>query len=298
MHEDLRTQQMRQELENFLQIATAHIPQPGDLPRLRGIDIDGVTRPLNGVIGGDHIIYLDFARRFDLERRIREADSDTVREKLARNEHRAGILLADVAGHQTTDATLHIGFHHAFLTGVLYELDVYGEVTPHLFENLNTRFYKTANYTKFITMLYGEISETGEFAFLSAGHPPPVIYSREFGCLVDVEPDRLITYYPIGMFPSEEDVDRERVGDSYLLKKRYTVNELQLLSPGDIMILFTDGLQDLVQGIDHATPGRLEAILRSVHDRSAREITAAILAGLESDAPPEDDVSFVVVKRC
>jgi serine phosphatase RsbU (regulator of sigma subunit) len=298
MNEEQRAQQMRQELDNFLQIAVAHIPQPGDLPQLRGVDIHGVTRPLNGVIGGDHIVYLDFARRFDLERRIREASSAAVRAKLELNKHRAGILLADVAGHQTTDATLHIGLHHAFLTGVLYELDVYGEVTPHLFENLNTRFFQTANYSKFITMLYGEISETGDFAFLSAGHPPPVIYSREFGSLVDIGPDRLTTYYPIGMFPSEDDVDRERTGEGYLLKKRYTVNNLRLLSPGDIMVLFTDGLQELVQGIEGETSGRLEDLLRDAHDRPARQITSAILEALESEGPIEHDVSFVVVKRC
>ena len=298
MQDNSTTVDFRRELDNFLEIATAHIPQPGDLPRVPGIDVDGFSLPLNGAIGGDHIIYLDFARRFDLDRRIREAASAEVRERLARNRQRAGILLADVAGHQTTDATLHIGLHHAFLTGVLYELDLGGEITPRLFENLNSRFFQTANYSKYITMLYGEISADGTFAFISAGHPLPVIYSREFGRLVDIEPDRLRTYYPIGMFPSEASVDRARLGSEYLLKKRYTVNTLRLLSPGDILVLFTDGFQNWVRDEASGQPGRLEGLLRDVHDQPAAGITDAIKRELLAIPARDDDVSVIVVKRC
>ena len=222
-----------------------------------------------------------------------------MRERLEGNRHRAGILLADVAGHQTTDATLHIGLHHAFLTGVLYELDIHGEITPRLFENLNSRFFQTANYTKYITMLYGEISADGTFKFISAGHPAPVIYSREFGRLVDIEPDLMRTYYPIGMFPSEDSVDRERLGSAYMLKKRYTVNTLRLLSPGDILVLFTDGLQEADGEDEPPRPHRLERVLREVHDRPARDICDAIRQDLSLAAEPQgDDISVVIVKRC
>lgn len=299
MAEDRHLLDIQRELANFLEIASAHIPQPGDVPQVPGIDIAGLSLPLHGPIGGDHIIYLDFARRFDLDRRIREASSPQVRERLAGNRQRAGILLADVAGHQTTDATLHIGLHHAFLTGVLYELDIHGEITPRLFENLNSRFFQTANYTKYITMLYGEISADGTFKFLSAGHPAPVIYSREFGRIVDIEPGLMVAYYPIGMFPSEDSVDRERLGSHYMLKKRYTINTLRLLSPGDILVLYTDGLHEGEGEDDHPRPDRLEGVLRQVHDRAAREICAALREDLlTTHAAQSDDISVVIVKRC
>lgn len=298
MSDDRSARDILREMQNFLEIATAHIPQPGDIPRVPGIDIAGLSLPLNGPIGGDHIIYLDFARRFDLDRRIAEATSPQVRERLERNRHRAGILLADVAGHQTTDATLHIGLHHAFLTGVLYELDIQGEITARLFENLNSRFFQTANYSKYITMLYGEISAEGTFKFISAGHPAPVVYSREYSRFVDIEPDLMRTYYPIGMFPSEDSVDRERLGSAYMLKKRYTVNTLRLLSPGDILVLFTDGLQEADGEDENPRPTRLERVLRDVHDRSAQEICDAIRLDLLATAGPQtDDISIVIVKR-
>ena len=65
-----RVEQLTGELANFEEIAKYLIPQPGDLPRLKGIDIYGGTVPLNGVVGGDHLIYVDFKQRFDLETRI------------------------------------------------------------------------------------------------------------------------------------------------------------------------------------------------------------------------------------
>ena len=224
-----------------------------------------------------------------------------MRERLSATATRAGILLADVAGHQTTDATLHIGLHHAFLTGVLYELDIHGEITARLFENLNSRFFQTANYSKYITMLYGEISADGDLHVHSnAGHPAAGrVYSREFGRFVDIDADRQMrTYYPIGMFPSEDSVDRERLGSAYMLKKRYTVNTLRLLSPGDILVLFTDGLQEADGEDDNPRPARLERVLREVHDRTAQEICDAIRLDLLATAGPQtDDISIVIVKR-
>src|SRR4030095_14562603 len=61
------------ELDNFEQIAQFLLPQPGDLPRLQGVDVFGGTLALNGTIGGDHLIYVDFKHRFNLPARIEDA---------------------------------------------------------------------------------------------------------------------------------------------------------------------------------------------------------------------------------
>jgi len=50
-----------------------------------------------------------------------------------------------------------------------------------LFENLNQRFYRTSKVDKFITAVYGEISEDASFRFLLAGHPPPIVFSAANG---------------------------------------------------------------------------------------------------------------------
>jgi hypothetical protein len=105
------------------------IPTAGAIPRISGIDIHGVTLPLNGVAGGDLITYVDFQERFDLDARIRRAlgsgqtDMARVLQKLKQT---GGILVADVAGHDFTDAARAAMLHQAFHTGALYEMDLNG----------------------------------------------------------------------------------------------------------------------------------------------------------------------------
>ncbi|MBK6734700.1 MAG: serine/threonine-protein phosphatase [bacterium] len=287
---------LARELENFQQIASSVLPPPGEIPRLPGLDIHGRMLPLNGIVGGDHIVYVDFNRRFDLDRRLEKATDPQVRANLAKGRTRAGLLLADVAGHQITDATVHIGLHHAFLTGVSYELEMHGEVTTGLFEKLNTRFYQTANFSKFISVIYGEIAQNGDFTFLNAGSPPPVVFSREFGRLADINADRLTSFYPIGLFPSEQNLDQSRV-EAPLTKKPFTTNRLTLLSPGDILLLYSDGLLDHARGEEAYFPGRLEEVLRETRDLTAAGICDAVAADLGRFAPAADDISLIVVKR-
>src|SRR5213593_3807508 len=50
--------QLTDELENFEDIAKYLLPQPGEVPRLQGLDVYGSTLALNGVVGGDHLIYV------------------------------------------------------------------------------------------------------------------------------------------------------------------------------------------------------------------------------------------------
>lgn len=287
---------LARELENFQQIASSVLPPPGEIPRLPDLDIHGRLWPLNGIVGGDHIIYVDFNARFDLDRRLEKATDPHVRENLAKGRTRAGLLLADVAGHQITDATVHIGLHHAFLTGVAYELEMHGEVTTGLFEKLNTRFYKTANFTKFISVIYGEIAANGDFTFLNAGSPPPVVFSREFNRLVDIKADRLTSFYPIGLFPSEQNLDHSRE-EASITKKPFTTNRLTLLSAGDILLLYSDGLMDHARGEEAYFPDHFESVLRRSRDLSASGICDAVHADLKQFAPAADDISLIVVKR-
>ena len=286
------------ELENFQDIARYIKPMAGEFPRLPGLDIFGETIPLNGIIGGDHIIYIDFARRYDLDARIRHAQVEG-RKDVARHletcRHKAGIAIADVSGHQITDALLAAMLHQAFLLGVIYELDYHGSVTEQLFENLNTRFYNSSSVSKFLTMLYGEIDVDGTFRFVSAAHPLPVIFSRRFDRIVEVPKQR--TFPPIGTLPSGDDIDRRNNRSVLGYKDPYRINELDLIGSGDTMLLYTDGLLEHAKGEEDYFPTHLEKVLRETKDSTAREIFSAIREDAQSFARPEDDVSFVVIKR-
>jgi len=294
-----RLARLEEELANFRALMSDVHAIPGELS-LKNIDIHGATFALDGQLGGDHIIFVDFARRYDLDHLIDEAERAGARDRAAQlreGRRRVGVLLADASGHSTTDAVLTAMLHQAFLTGVLYELEMNGHVTAKLFEILNTRFHQSSSVTKFVTMIYGEISEKGIFRFISAGHPPPMIFSAEFDCFVRIDPARLRTFFPVGMFPNEAGIEERMEPRPRVYKKKYTVNEVNLMAPGDILFLFTDGLSDHAADGQSYVPGRFESVVRACKHLPAREIVAAVRADMEAFAPAADDTSLVVIKR-
>jgi len=290
-------EELADELKNFEEITVAINPTPDKIPQLKGVDIHGEMMPLKSAIGGDHILYVDFNRRYDLDARIAEAEAQertAVADKLRLNKRRAGILVADIAGHRVTDAVIAAMLHQCFLLGALYELDMFGEITTRLFEQLNTRFFKTASVNKYFTMIYGEISEEGRFRFISAAHQPPVVFSREYQKIMPIRRDMIVTFPPVGMLPSVDDRDPGK--DNVLgYKKRYTVNELHLLGPGDLMLLCTDGLADHDEG--RFLAGELEGCLRETASAPSKMICAALRERIGRWGPPTDDISFVVIKK-
>ena len=232
-------------------------PRPGSIPSLVGVEVYGETLPLNGIVGGDHLIYVDFKKRHDLEARIKVAEDagrPDIAASLDRCRSTAGVALIDVSGHQATDAMLAAMFHQAFLLGILYELDMSGHVTQRLFENLNQRFYRTSKVDKFITAVYGEISEDATFRFLLAGHPSPIVFSAANDRFMEVDREKCISFPPLGTFPSKSVVDWHRSKSVLGFKEPYEVNKWTLMGSGDILLLYTDGLQEHKRGDDPYLP--------------------------------------------
>jgi serine phosphatase RsbU (regulator of sigma subunit) len=293
-------QQLTAELDNFQGMARSLLPTPGEVPRLQGMDIYGGTLPLNNVVGGDHLIYCDFKQRFDLEARIAAASAAgrwEVVENLRRCQRMAGIVLIDVSGHRVTDALLAAMLHQAFLLGAIYELDMFGHVTRHLFENLNTRFYQSSAAHKFVSMIYGEISEQSMFRFLSAAQPFPRVFSRQHQRFMEVSKDLCVSFPPLGILPSLNVIDRNTTSSVLGFKAHYEMNEWVLMGDGDILILPTDGLIEHHRGEELFAPERLEECLRQHCQRSAKEIFEAIVADLRAFSTPSDDISMVVIKK-
>ena len=288
------------ELRNFHEIANHIAPLPEEIPTLDGVDVYGNTIPFNGVVGGDHIIYVDFKKRYDLNARIKLAAADgrpEIVDHLERCRKKAGIVVLDVSGHQATDALLAAMLHQSFLLGSLYELDMFGHITKRLFENLNMRFHNSSSVAKFITMIYGEIAEDATFRFLSAAHPPPIVFSQQHNRFMEVSQELCTSFPPIGTLPSNDVIDRSRARGSFGFKERYQLNEWTLMGTGDILLLYTDGLLEHVRGDEPYFPRHLEHEIREVKHLGAREIFDRIKAHLLDFAKPSDDISFVVIKR-
>ena len=298
MSHEARAGFLQDELQNFEEIARYLNPSPGEIPALSGVDIGGLFLPLRGVIGGDHVIYIDFNKRYDLDARIAETErgrQKKVAERLHGLKSRAGILVADVSGHRITDALIAAMLHQAFLLGAFYELDLFGEITTRIFEHINTRFHRTTSFHKFLTMIYGEISDEGKFRFISAGHPPPAVFSREYERFMAISKELLVSFPPVGMFPSRNDPDARRYRSRYGYKENYAVNEIKLLSPGDILLLYTDGLSEHAQG--EFFPGAVERLLGASAHLPASGICERLRHELLALAEPHDDISVVVIKK-
>ncbi len=288
------------ELENFEEIVKHLLPQPGAVPRIDGIEIHGGTLALNGPVGGDHLIFVDFTQRFDLERRILRAlergKLDVV-ENLRRCQRTAGIAVLDVSGHRVTDAFMAAMLHQAFLLGAIYELDLYGQVTKRLLENLNTRFYQSSSDHKFVSLIYGEISAYGGFRFLSAAQPFPLVFSSRHDRFMEVGQELRISSPPLGMVPSRHVTDGGKTASPLGFKEYYEMNEWVLMGAGDILLLHTDGLVEHRNADDDYHPHRLEQKLRDVKHQTAEEIFDAIKMDLLTFGRPADDITLVVIKR-
>ncbi len=289
------------EIDNFQDIFRHVIPSSGDIPDLDGIDIYGRTVPLNGIAGGDHIIFVDFNRRYDLDQRIAAAEAEgraEVAARLALNKQRAGLLIADVAGHRITDALLTAMLHQSFLLGAQYELMQHGEITVDLFENINTRFYHSSSQFKFITMIYGEIFENGKFRFISAGHPRPVVFSSHFNRIMQIDNGNFVSFPPIGIMPSRGSWEAETYRKPARFKKEYALNELSLMGRGDILLLYSDGLSEHQDENNRFFfPLMLERILAENKARPAREIYEVLVQDIQAFARPGDDLSLIIIKR-
>jgi len=284
------------ELRQFSRLVRNFDPAPGEIPEVPWIDVYGKALSRNGQIGGDHIIYVDFKKRYKMDKLIREAP-EALKEKLRTTAGRAGIVVLDVEGHDYGSAFIASVFHQAFLLGVSYELKFFGEITTTLFENINTRFFNSSGIYKTLTMVYGEISENGTFRFLSAAHPPPVVFSSEFDRLVAISEDRLVSFPQIGTMPSPG--NSEKAVPLLGVKEKYTVNEISLMGRGDILVLYTDGLSDHRDAQKQRYfPERLEEVLKASKNLPAKDIYRRIKRDMLAFNPkPEDDVTVVIIKK-
>src|ERR1017187_7497025 len=67
-------EQLAGEFDNFEEIARGIMPRPGSIPSLIGMEVYGETLPLNGIVDGDHLIYVDIKKCHDHEARIKVAE--------------------------------------------------------------------------------------------------------------------------------------------------------------------------------------------------------------------------------
>jgi len=201
----------------------------------------------------------------------------------------AGVLLVDAQGHGIISAKIASTVHDTFHALMLTELDRYGKVTPELLENLNLRLAQSVTARNALgisekerareiaTMLYGEVRPGGHFRFANFGHPPPLVFSAEQGKFVNIDQSRMVQFLALGLQIPADHPDRKKYYSLNFRQKEFDysdVAEITLMSPGDILVLYTDGVYD---GTDEQTRELLEAVVREHCRESARQICSALL---------------------
>lgn len=230
----------------------------------------------------------------------------------------AGVLIVDAQGHGIISAKIASTVHDTFHALMLSELDRYGKTTPQLFENLNLRLAQSViarnelglseaeGVRENATMLYGELHPGGSFRFANFGHPPPLVFSAKCSRLLPLHDDHMAQFLALGLQLPADHPDRQRYFSMNLRQREINsedIAEITLMHPGDILLLYTDGVYD---GTDVDARKRLEAILQQHYQESPREICEVLMDyALEQDdllrqAGDEaliDDKTVFVVKR-
>ena len=300
---DARIRQARKRAQEFLE------PLPPGTPCRNSVD--------------DHVQWLksrpDFAPELEAEyRRARSSEETRIAENLGELYNMAGVLLVDAQGHGLISAKIASTVHDTFHAFMLAELDQHGKTTPALFENINLRLAHSVtarnalgrsekDYAREIaTMLYGEVHPYGYFRFVNFGHLPPLVFSAEFRRFVEIGKDRMVQFLPLGLQIPEDHPDRNKYFSMQLRPRGASssdVAEITLMSPGDILFLYTDGVYD---GNDEDELRHLESVMREHSWESARDICNALLAHATSDddrlrqigeKDRIDDKTIFIIKR-
>src|SRR5438045_2387152 len=243
--------------------------------------------PRNSV--DDHVEWLksrpDYRPEMETEyRKARSSEQIRVAEDVHELYETAGVLLVDAQGHGIISAKIASTVHDTFHALMLAELDRRGKTTPELFERLNLRLAQSVtarnalgisekeSAQEIATMLYGEVHPHGYFRFVNFGHPPPLVFSAEYGKFVEIDKGQMAQFLALGLQIPEDHPDRNRYFSMQLRNQLLNVSdigEITLMSLGDILFLYTDGVYD---GSDEQERSQLEAVMRENYRQPAREI--------------------------
>lgn len=251
-------------------------------------------------------------------RKAKSSEQLRIAENLQELYTTAGVLLVDAQGHGIIAAKIASTVHDTFHTAMLCELELNGNSTPDVFETINVRLAQSVTARNALgrdteegareiaTMLYGEIRPDGLFRFVNFGHPPPLVFSAEYGRFMNIEQDRMVQFPALGLEIPEDHPDRNKYVSILPRASQISsadLDEITLMSRGDILFLYTDGVYD---GDDETQRQDIQQIIEERKREPAKEICNAILEYAvksdehlrEIDEPDRiDDKTVFIIKR-
>ncbi len=193
---------------------------------------------------------------------------------------RLGIAIADVSGKGIPAALLMANLQASFHSQIM-ETKKVGDVAT----RINNMIVKSTDSNMFVTFFYGLLDRNlSTFTSTNAGHNPPVLWR------VDKNIERLTEGGLVLGFLSDQKYAQQTTA----------------LNPGDILVLFTDGITEARAPDKAMTENTLfgeDRLIQVIKDNAslpAREIQAAILQAVSAhtkNRPQDDDITLVIIKR-
>ncbi len=191
-------------------------------------------------------------------------------------DRRMGVVIGDVSGHGI-GAALFMATARALLRAFTYKIgnpaEVLGEVNRFLERDMPTG--------SFMTLFFAEINTTtGALRYASAGHNPCFIFRKNTG--------------------SFEELHKTGPGLGIIASTEYGIRETTPLEPGDILLLYTDGIPEAMSP-DKELFGeeRMKNLLAGLQERPPQEIVNQLVRAVTEFTKRDefqDDLTLVVVK--
>jgi sigma-B regulation protein RsbU (phosphoserine phosphatase) len=200
-------------------------------------------------------------------------------------DQRIGIALADIAGKGIA-AALIMSVVQASLRVIASD----GEISlPALAQKMNSYLHRSTGSNSYATFFYAQLDEKNrQLRYVNAGHNPPYLLRRINSPVASGEPATEIQELStgglvLGLFP----------------QARYDEATVDL-HPGDVLIVFTDGVTEALNPkAEEFGEERLKQLLRQVVHLPVSEISSRISQELKNwihDAEQYDDLTFLVMK--
>jgi len=192
-----------------------------------------------------------------------------------------GVIIADVAGKG-----LAAGLYMAQLKVIVQSLSHLHQAPREFLRAVNRVVSRNIDPRSFITMTYGVIDlERRELTFARAGHAPLMRLASRAGDVEVLAPDGMV----VGLT-----VDGGEMFDSVLEQRTVA------LSPGDLLVWFTDGITEaMTTGNECYGEARLAALLRTHAGAPLGDLRAALEQDLDAftgHADPHDDMTMILLR--
>ncbi len=190
---------------------------------------------------------------------------------------RLGIVVGDVSGHGVSAAMVMT----AAMSAVRFAAEE-RENTDEVLNMVNSRLNKDIQNHMFVALFYGIIdAKRRQLRYTNAGQTMPYLWRQG----------------KVMFLPQADNSDRFPLG----IVKNTVYEQLTFeLHPGDVLVFYTDGIVDEMNGHDEFYGfGRLSAAIDKHADLAPKEMVDGIVAGMSAYAGNSnfhDDITLVIVK--